>query len=102
MLNMPILRWGRPYTSLEQEDVIHFITGETLARVSEANTGLLGRDMRHAQRAREVLSVIPLPEFIGLMKKAADLYLSATLPIGDGAQTPDDFARQQSARTGLP
>src|SRR5438270_10657455 len=102
MLNMPILRWGRPYTSLEQEDVIHFVTGETLARVSQANTGLLGGDMRHAQRAREILADIPIPELIAMMKKAADLYLSATLPIGDGEQSPDDFARHQSASTGLP
>jgi len=46
VLNIPILRWGEPYTSLDTEDVVHFITGETLARVSQANTGLLGRDMR--------------------------------------------------------
>ena len=49
MLNLPILRWGQPYTSLEQDTVRHFITGETLAKVSQANTGLLGRDMRQAR-----------------------------------------------------
>src|SRR5579862_5141920 len=102
MLNMPILRWGRPYTSLQQDEVIHFITGETLARVSQANTGLLGRDIRHAQRARDILAGIPIRDLIGIMKKAADLYQDATLPIGDGEQSPDDFARQQSASTGLP
>jgi acyl-CoA reductase-like NAD-dependent aldehyde dehydrogenase len=99
---MPILRWGKPYTSLEQEDVVHFITGKTLARVSQANTGLLGRDMRLAQRARDSVAEIPIRELIGIMKKAADFYLSATLPMGDGEQSPDDFARQQSASTGLP
>ena len=46
ILNIPILRWGKPYRSLDTDDVVHFITGETLARVSQANTGLLGRDMR--------------------------------------------------------
>ncbi|MEX2260333.1 MAG: aldehyde dehydrogenase family protein [Bryobacteraceae bacterium] len=102
MLNLPILRWGQAYTSLEQDHVVHFLTGETLARVSQANTGLLGRDMRHAQRARDALTGIPIPELIGIMKKAADLYLNGTLPMGDGEQTPDDFARQQSASTGLP
>ena len=102
MLNIPILRWGQPYTSLELDDVVHFETGETLARVSQANTGLLGRDMRHAGRARDVLSEIPIPNLVGMMKRAADLYLNATLPMGDGHQTPDDFARQQSASTGLP
>ena len=70
--------------------------------MSQANTGLLGRDMRQAQRARDVLTEIPIAELIGIMKKAADLYLNDVLPMGDGEQTPDDFARQQSASTGLP
>ena len=47
MLNLPILRWGQAYTSLDQDPVVHFVTGETLARVSQANTGLLGRDHRN-------------------------------------------------------
>jgi acyl-CoA reductase-like NAD-dependent aldehyde dehydrogenase len=102
VLNIPILRWGQPYTSLETENVVHFVTGETLARVSQANTGLLGRDMRLAERARQMLTRIPIGELITMMKKAAGLYLKATLPLGDGAQSPDDFARQQSASTGLP
>src|SRR5580658_9893712 len=102
MLNLPILRWGRPYTSLEQDTVAHFITGETLAKVSQANTGLLGRDMPMARRAREILTGIPIAELIEMMKKAGDLYLNGVLPMGDGEQTPDDFARQQSASTGLP
>jgi acyl-CoA reductase-like NAD-dependent aldehyde dehydrogenase len=102
MLNLPIWRWGQPYTSLEQDTVAHFITGEVLAKVSQANTGLLGRDMRMARRAREILTAIPISELIAMMKKAGDLYLNGVLPMGDGEQTPDDFARQQSASTGLP
>jgi hypothetical protein len=60
VLNIPILRWGQPYTSLESDDVKHFLTGETLAKVSQANTGLLSRDMRLALRARQVLTEIPV------------------------------------------
>ena len=97
VLNIPILRWGQPYTSLETDDVKHFLTGEALAKVSQANTGLLSRDMRLAPHARQVLTEISVAELIGLMKKAADLYLNASLPLGDGEQSPDDFARQQSA-----
>ena len=70
MLNLPILRWGQPYTSLEQDTVAHFLTGETLAKVSQANTGLLGRDMKHARRAREVLTAMPISELIEMMKTA--------------------------------
>ncbi len=102
MLNLPILRWGQPYTSMEQDEVVHFLTGKTLARVSQANTGLLSRDMKHAERARSVLTEIPIPELIQMMKKAGELYLNGTLRMGDGEQSPDDFARQQSASTGLP
>ena len=102
MVNIPVLRWGRPYTSLEVDNVIHFITGETLAQVSQANAGLLAKDIRQAQRARDLLCEIPCRELIKIMKKAGELYKDATLPLGDGEQSPADFARQQSASTGLP
>jgi hypothetical protein len=102
MVNIPILRWGETYESLDIDKVNHFITGETLAQVSQANPGLLAKDMRKADRAREVLLEIPCEQLVQLMKKAGELYLNATLPLGDGQQSPDDFARQQSASTGLP
>jgi acyl-CoA reductase-like NAD-dependent aldehyde dehydrogenase len=102
MLHIPVLRWGEPYKSMEIDKVVHFATGEPLAEVSRANGGLIERDMRHARRAREVLCEIPIPELINRVKKAADLYTEAELPLGDGTQTPDQFVRMQSATTGLP
>lgn len=102
MINIPVLRWGKPYESLDVEEVVHFATGEPIAKVSQANSGLIQRDMRRAGRAREVLREIPCAELIEFIKRSADLYLSATLPMGDGQQSPDEFARAQSATTGLP
>src|SRR5438067_8789264 len=102
MIHIPVLRWGEPYKSMEIDKVVHFATGEPLAEVSRANGGLCGSDVRHAKRAREVLREIPIPELIQKIKKAADLYTEAELPLGDGTQTPDQFARMQSATTGLP
>src|SRR5204863_5439978 len=102
MVNIPILRWGQPYTSMESDAVVHFITGETLAKVSQANPGLLAKDIRKAQRARDVLREIPCRQLVAIMKKAGEFYKDATLPMGDGHQSPDDFARQQSASTGMP
>src|SRR5687767_15548323 len=102
MINIPILRWGQPYTSLQEDNVVHFISGETLAKVGQANPGLLAKDVRQIQRARDVLREIPCRELVQMMKKAADFYRDATLPMGDGEQSPADFARQQSASTGLP
>src|SRR5207249_9838100 len=102
MVKIPILRWGQPYESLEFEKVVHSVTGETLAQVSQANPGLVAKDMKKAQRARDVLLEIPCRELIHRMKQAADFYRDATLPMGDGEQSPADFARQQCASTGLP
>src|ERR1041384_8038142 len=99
MVKIPILRWGQPYESLEFDKVVHSVTGETLAQVSQANPGLLARDMKKAQRAREVLREIPIRARVGMIKRAADLYRGATLPMGDGEHSPADFARQQSAST---
>src|SRR5438128_10840416 len=102
MLQIPISRWGEPYKSIEQDKVVHFISGEVLAEVSRSNGALVERDMRHAARARGVLREIPIKELLQMVKKAADLYTEAELPLGDGTQTPDQFVRMQSATTGLP
>src|SRR3989440_2147912 len=102
MIHSPVRRWGQPYKSLDINRVAHFATGEPLAEVSQANGGLIARDMRQANRAREVLREIPCRELISMVGKAADLFMSAELPAGDGAQTPAEFVRYQSATTGLP
>src|SRR5438045_9582599 len=102
MVHIPVLRWGEPYKSLDVDKVVHFNSGEVLAEVSRANGGLVERDMKHAQRARDVLREIPIPELMKMIKKAADLYTKGELPLGDGTQTPDQFVRMQSATTGLP
>ena len=102
MIHFPVLRWGEPYRSLEVDQVVHFATGEPVAEVSQANAGLVARDMRHAQRARDVLREIPSAELLEMIKEAAALFTSASLPLGDDTQTPDEFVRQQSATTGLP
>ena len=101
-LKIPVLRWGKPYESLEVDEVKHFITGEPIAKVSQANGGIIGRDMRTAQKARDTLKHIPIKELLEKVKKAGEFYEKGTLPIGDGTQTPDEFAHQQSASTGLP
>jgi acyl-CoA reductase-like NAD-dependent aldehyde dehydrogenase len=102
MLHLPVLRWGKAYTSMDVDTVVHFSTGEPIAKVSRANGGLIQRDMRNAPRARDVLREIPIDELVTRVGAAGDLYMNATLPMGDGMQTPDEFARAQSASTGLP
>jgi acyl-CoA reductase-like NAD-dependent aldehyde dehydrogenase len=102
VLNIPIIRWGNPYESLETDNVVHFATGEPIAKVSQANGGIIQRDLRQVKQARQRLLELSCAEIIERLKAAADLYESGTLPIGDGSQSPDEFAHQQSASTGLP
>jgi acyl-CoA reductase-like NAD-dependent aldehyde dehydrogenase len=102
MLHLPVLRWGEPYTSLEVDEVVHFRTGEPIARVSRANGGLIQRDVRRAARAREALRAIAPGELVERVRRAGELYTHAALPMGDGTQTPDEFVRAQSGSTGIP
>jgi acyl-CoA reductase-like NAD-dependent aldehyde dehydrogenase len=102
MVKLPVIRWGQPYESLEVADVMHFATGEPIAKVCQAGGGIIKRDMRQAHSARAALQRISSRELIAMLAKAADLYEHGTLPMGDGEQSPDDFVHQQSASTGLP
>lgn len=102
MLSLPVLRWGNPYESLDVDEVVHFATGEPIAKVGRANPGLIQRDMRKAQRARDALKAISMDELIQRVKRAGELYMDGTVEMGDGSQTPEEFARTQSASTGLP
>lgn len=102
MLHLPVLRWGKPYQSLDVDEVVHFATGEPIAKVSRANGGIIQRDMRKAQCARDALTEIPIDELIERVGRAGEVYMNGTVPMGDGTQTPDEFVRAQSASTGLP
>jgi acyl-CoA reductase-like NAD-dependent aldehyde dehydrogenase len=87
---------------MEVDEVVHFADGQPIAKVSRANGGLIQRDMRKAGRARDVLREMSIDDLVVKAGRAGDLYTNATLPMGDGAQTPDEFVRAQSASTGLP
>lgn len=102
MLEIPVIRWGKPYESLETTNVVHFNTGEPIAKVHSAVGGLVTRDMRKASEARKILKQFSCHELIEKVAQAADLFEKETLPLGDGTQTPDEFVIHQSASTGLP
>lgn len=102
MLEIPVIRWGKPYESLEKTQVVHFNTGEPIATVSSANAGLLTRDMRKASNARKVLKQFTIDQLIEKVGQAADLFEHQTLKLGNGTQSPDEFVMHQSASTGLP
>jgi len=102
VLEIPVIRWGKPYESLETTEVVHFNTGESIAKVHSANGGLITRDMRTASKARDALRQFSCAQLIEKIGQAADLFENGTVPLGDGTQSADEFVRHQSASTGLP
>ncbi len=45
MLRLACLRHGKPYESIDQVELVHHATGEPVATVSQANSGLVVRDI---------------------------------------------------------
>lgn len=102
MLHIPILRKGKPYRSIDLVRVPHHRTREPFLEISQANTGLIRRDLLDQARAKEAMSAISISEMIEISKRAADIFMNDTLPVGDTSQSPDDYIAQLSATTGMP
>lgn len=101
-MHLPALRFGKPYESLERTQLVHFLTGERVAEVSQVGGAIVGRDASKMARARESLLEISPDEIIERLQTAGNLYVHGTLSVGNGKQSPDSFVEQQSATTGLP
>ncbi|HLU47631.1 MAG TPA: aldehyde dehydrogenase family protein, partial [Planctomycetota bacterium] len=102
MTHVPILRKGVPYRSLDTIEVKDFVSGEPLCTVSQANSGLISRDLRPSPDEKHPLADIPVRELVERMRKAAELFLDAELPFGDTTQTASDYLELLSRTSGLP
>ncbi len=100
MLHIPILRHGQPYESIDQVEIVHHATGEPVARVSQANPGLIARDVNRMDH--DVLDGFTMRELLAMCRKAAELFMSAELPVGDTRQSFEDYVHNLSATTGMP
>lgn len=102
MIHIPILRRGEPYKSLDVTRVPHHQTRELFVEISQANSGLIRRDLQDQKTARERLAAFSTAELIEICRSAADHFLNDPLPLGDDMQAPEDYVRQVSATTGMP
>lgn len=102
--HLPALRKGAPYESLEKVDVKDHRTGEVMAQVSQVNAGILRRDLARIGSARAALKKFTCDQLIEISKKAGELFLTASLPLGDKGhtQSPDDYMHTLSRTSGLP
>lgn len=100
MLHIPILRNGKTYESMDKVTIVDHASGDPVAQVSMANSGLIVRDVdRMDDRCLERFS---MSELLGMCRKAADIYLNEKLPVGDTKQSFDDYIAILSATTGMP
>ena len=102
MIHIPILRAGRSYRSLNTVRVPHIKTGEPLVEVSQANRGLIAKDLVDIALQKDALGRCSIAELISLCKAAARLFATATLPLDGTEQSPTDYIQQVSGTTGLP
>lgn len=102
MLRLPIFRQGREYYSIDQTPAVHFLTREPIAQVSQANVGLIRRDLLGQEQAREALARLSTRELIDICARAGEFFLNDTLPLGESTQSPQQYVEQTSATTGMP
>jgi acyl-CoA reductase-like NAD-dependent aldehyde dehydrogenase len=102
MLHIPLLRFGRPYRSVDVSVVPHHRTKKPFVEVSQANVGLISRDLLSQGDARAALQRFSVDELIGMCAKAAPIFLEDTLPVGEATQRPRDYLEQLNATTGMP
>jgi len=102
MLHIPILRRGVPYKSLDVARVPHHRTRDLFVEISQANAGLIRRDLRDQKTSRATLARFSTAQLVEMCSRAAEHFINDTLPIGADLQTPEDYVRQVSATTGLP
>ena len=103
LLHIPALRRGKPYSSLEQSNLNDCRTGETLARLSQVNNGVIRKDLAKINESRAALKRFSCQQLLDISARAADLFLNQTLPLGEeGTQSPQQYVQTLSATSGLP
>jgi acyl-CoA reductase-like NAD-dependent aldehyde dehydrogenase len=102
MIHIPILRQGEPYKSLDVARVPHHQTRELFVEISQANSGLIRRDLRDRKTGVEKLAALSTAELIEICARAAEHFANDSLPLGEESQSPDDYVQQVSATTGMP
>ena len=102
MVHIPLIRRGVPYRSIDVARIAHHATGAPYAEVSQANVGLIRRDLLAQDAMRASLTQFTVARLIEMTKQAAQHFQHDSLPLGDTQQSPDDYVLQLSATTGMP
>ncbi|MEO5739666.1 MAG: aldehyde dehydrogenase family protein [Vicinamibacterales bacterium] len=102
MVHIPLIRRGVAYRSIDMARIAHHATGAPFAEVSQANVGLIRRDLLAQDAMRASLTQFTVARLIEMTKRAAQHFQHDALPLGGTQQSPDDYVLQLSATTGMP
>ena len=64
MLHLPILRKGEPYQSIDVIRTPHHRTREMFVEISQANAGLIRRDLLDQHESKSILDQIAVKDLI--------------------------------------
>ncbi len=101
-IHIPILRMGQSYRSVNTKPIVDLGSGEVVAQMSVGNAGLLRRDAHRFTQAKAALDAISCRDLMAMSAKAGELFMNATLPLGDTTQSPEQYVQQLSRTSGLP
>src|SRR5262245_15746458 len=101
MLSIPILRHGKEYVSLDVARTAHHQTREPFVEISQANAGLIRRDLGRQDIGAASLQAFSTRDLVAICACAANHFTNDSLPLGDSVQTAEDYVHQVSATTGL-
>jgi acyl-CoA reductase-like NAD-dependent aldehyde dehydrogenase len=103
MPHIPLYRFGRPYESLSVHRLDGFRNCGVLAKLSQANAGLIRHDLRRVRPVFESLQQRSTAEMISICRDAGERFLNDELPLADGrTQSPADYRQAIAESCGLP
>ena len=102
--HLPVLRRGKPYESLDKLEVVAHAGGQPLLSVSQANAGLIRKDLARIAESRAALKKFTVDQLIEISGRAGEIFLNGQAPLGDKghAQSAADYVETLSASSGLP
>ena len=102
--HIPILRQGRVHKSLDIQTVNRLGSEDPAAEISFACADMIKYDLHKMEQARAALKKFSCGDLVAITKKAGELFLEDTLPVGaDGMmQSPEDYVLSLAATSGLP
>src|ERR1041385_6150083 len=102
MLHIPILRRGTAYKSLDLARVPHHQTREVFVEISQANAGLIRRDLSQQDLGVKSLANFCTHDLVDICTRAADHFTNDPLPLGDTSQTPADRSEEHTSELQSP